>query len=876
MNKHMREPANGFVSSHANGKWGSQAIYVILNVGLTSVFQNLVKKFPLALWEREQLCEQSELTTAGEGLIRCEDAKRRRCEASIVTLFPLLGEGLRERVLLEDRKLGKYEDRLLTENSSFLPLLGKDKRMGNNQYPPQPSLIREGATHVDMLDNSCQHLSCNSEGSTLPRNDKFSSRFTLHTSPRRKAAFTLAEMMVVMLILSIIMAAMAPVMTTRNKLDQSSPWVWATNGSDAYYGLGDAQIAMIGQQEAEDTDTNARLVINAGDGKDHILFKTDNSSLGQLRFSNNGLLLGSLSSGNLVENSVAIGRNTQVAQDNSTAVGVNASASNSNATAIGFGTTASGIYSIAIGGEAPPTHAAQSNGDGSIAIGPGTVASQASSISIGSITESTGLHSIAIGTNNNVSGQDSIVLGVSNGEVSGTGSIVLGRSNGGVSTNNSILIGNNINLSNLASEAVVIGEQPVGQTRTISIGRLARANSSYAIAIGSNSDSDTVTSAGQNGIAIGRSAVTSADNSIAIGTESISGEGLAGGNSVALGFQAKTIGPNSVALGPYAEAGNSTGDTTATALGYATDAFGSSSVALGALAKANNDYNVAIGYNACSGVTGKYKVCIGANSGPSSGSSWASASDSTERIFIGSRSNFNNGPAVLEVHNGTTSNSDGTALHGQKISSSVVINGLLIVKGGIISAAAENDDKHIRTGGVYWFANRDQDSQAAVIGVGSGLDNFQNNGNFKSPNDWSYNFSVSDRRLKYVGKENTSGLDKIKQLKVFNYTFKKDEKKTPHVGVIAQDLQKVFPDAVTKAKDGFLRIRFEDMFYAMINAIKELDSRITALEKENQQMSEILKQVQNDNRKLNATLNRIHDDNKKLEARIEKLEAQIK
>ena len=39
-------------------------------------------------------------------------------------------------------------------------------------------------------------------------------------------AFTLAEMMVVMLILSIVMAAMAPVMTTRNKLDQSSPWVW--------------------------------------------------------------------------------------------------------------------------------------------------------------------------------------------------------------------------------------------------------------------------------------------------------------------------------------------------------------------------------------------------------------------------------------------------------------------------------------------------------------------------------------------------------------------------------------------------------------------------------------------------------------------------
>ena len=51
-----------------------------------------------------------------------------------------------------------------------------------------------------------------------------------------------------------------------------------------------------------------------------------------------------------------------------------------------------------------------------------------------------------------------------------------------------------------------------------------------------------------------------------------------------------------------------------------------------------------------------------------------------------------------------------------------------------------------------------------------------------------WNIFDSDKRLKYVGKENLSGLDKIRQLKVFNYTYKKDKKKTPHVGVIAQDL----------------------------------------------------------------------------------------
>ena len=107
---------------------------------------------------------------------------------------------------------------------------------------------------------------------------------------------------------------------------------------------------------------------------------------------------------------------------------------------------------------------------------------------------------------------------------------------------------------------------------------------------------------------------------------------------------------------------------------------------------------------------------------------------------------------------------------------------------------------------------------------------------------------TSDRRLKYVGKEFTSGLDKIRQIKPFNYTFKKDETKTPRVGVIAQDLMKIFPNAVTKGADGFFSIRMEDMFYAVINAVKELDSRVSRLEKEN----------------------------KELKARLEKLEAKLK
>ncbi len=89
--------------------------------------------------------------------------------------------------------------------------------------------------------------------------------------------------------------------------------------------------------------------------------------------------------------------------------------------------------------------------------------------------------------------------------------------------------------------------------------------------------------------------------------------------------------------------------------------------------------------------------------------------------------------------------------------------------------------------------------------------------------------TTSDRRLKNIKSENSDGLEKIRELKVFNYTFKKDDVGTPQVGVIAQDLIKIFPNSVTQGDDGYLRIRWDEMFYALINAVKEIDKKINEL-----------------------------------------------
>lgn len=125
--------------------------------------------------------------------------------------------------------------------------------------------------------------------------------------------------------------------------------------------------------------------------------------------------------------------------------------------------------------------------------------------------------------------------------------------------------------------------------------------------------------------------------------------------------------------------------------------------------------------------------------------------------------------------------------------------------------------------------------------------------------------TYSDSRLKNISGDNTAGLAEINKLEVKNFTYKKDEKKTPHVGVIAQQLQKIFPNAVTKDKDGYLMIRTEDIFYAMVNSIKELCAKLQDLTAKITGLDKRITELEAQNKLL-------LEQNKAFEKRLEKLE----
>ena len=198
-----------------------------------------------------------------------------------------------------------------------------------------------------------------------------------------------------MLILSIVLAAMAPVMTTRNKTEQSSPWKYSEgNLSDAYYGLGESQTAMIGQREFETTDETAKLIINSSSARpSQISFKNNGTNQGLLRVNNNSILLGSLKNG---------------------------TSSGSNSLSIGSGITNSVYRSVAIGLDA------SSKDDYSVAIGSNSSANCLSSIAIGDKAVSDEDYSIAIGVSSNAANTDAIAIGARGVTASGESSIAIG------------------------------------------------------------------------------------------------------------------------------------------------------------------------------------------------------------------------------------------------------------------------------------------------------------------------------------------------------------------------------------------------------------------------------------------------------------------
>lgn len=121
------------------------------------------------------------------------------------------------------------------------------------------------------------------------------------------------------------------------------------------------------------------------------------------------------------------------------------------------------------------------------------------------------------------------------------------------------------------------------------------------------------------------------------------------------------------------------------------------------------------------------------------------------------------------------------------------------------------------------------------------------NGTAAKPGGGSWS-TYSDKRLKDIHGNYNSGLKEIIQLQPIIYSYKKDNPKNlpsdkNYVGFVAQDVQNVFPEAVTEETDGYLSLDMNSIDIAVINALKELNAENDKLKAENQELKDNIKEI---------------------------------
>lgn len=376
------------------------------------------------------------------------------------------------------------------------------------------------------------------------------------------------------------------------------------------------------------------------------------------------------------------------------------------------------------------------------------------------------------------------------------------------------LVGIGFGTSNYLN-SVAIGYKAAANTDSVTIGNSASGND-YGVAIGSNSQTRY-----KNSVAIGYSARTTGENAVAIGASQWSTE--AGERSVAIGYGARARYENSIAIGANASV------------------MGENSIAIGNNATANYKNTVVLG-------------------------------DSNTTVFI---------PGNLVVN------------HAALIGRAAGRNDNLYFR-----PYAQEDGRHFAVlNAGDWKGNDsnlsmvqdDTDTDKLVVRVGpystqtewwrgDYKDNNRTHINFEDPTRGNNpkSHKHSDIRLKNVGEPFTAGLNELEKLNFYHFTFKKDKDQVPQVGVMAQDLQKVFPQAVSKDDGGWLTIRWDEMFYAAINAIKELNTKVCAIAKDVTNLKTVTDEHTKTLEAQAQTIEQQQVEIKELTARVEKLEQKRK
>jgi hypothetical protein len=326
---------------------------------------------------------------------------------------------------------------------------------------------------------------------------------------------------------------------------------------------------------------------------------------------------------------------------------------------------------------------------------------------------------------------------------------------------------------------------------------------------------------------------TTGGNNTAVGLNSLV-TNTTGGSNVAVGtfaLNANTTASNNTAVGYQALYSQTTGNTYNVALGYqagySSTSTSGSNCFIGGLAgyTSTGAGNTFLGYGAGFSVTtGAKNSIIGAYSGNQGGLDIRTANnnivlsdgDGNPRLYSDSNGFWN-------MNGGTNANSCSLVVYRSGGDSNMQVG-----------TTQNNSDVHI------YLINS---TRTCMVGSLGGALTLQTGSNgvylANGATSWS---AYSDERLKNITGTYTNALADVAKLEPVKFTWKSDSDKKPCVGLIAQSVEKVVPEAVDKIKKidyketgddtEYLSLRYSELVPLLVAAIQELKAEVDSLKQQ--------------------------------------------
>ena len=577
-----------------------------------------------------------------------------------------------------------------------------------------------------------------------------------------------------------------------------------------------------------------------------------------------------------------------------TGVGVDVFAaltSGDNNTAVGFAaldanTTAS--FNVAVGTEALT---ANTTGEQNVAVG--HEALEANTTAEGNVgIGMRALQANTTGASNTAVGQQALLNNTtaSNNSAFGKNTLVAnttGHSN--VAVGKEALTANTTANFNVAVGVEALEANTTGSENTAMGIHAMKANTTGSTNVGIGTSALDANTTGSNNTAVGGSALganTTASNNTAVGQIALSAN-TTGANNVAVGMNclnANTTGANNVSVGVSSLGLNTTGtrnvsigdsalynntvsDNTAcgfqaltanttgaqsTAVGKdagvaITTGSGHTAIGFSALKAATTiDYGFALGYEAgAANTSGTNNTYVGTFCGDS-------VTTGGDNTYVGYQAgagtttggaNVAIGKGAFDVN--TTGNNNvaigqnalGASTGGGDLVAIGTAAGDTLTGGGnsvIIGSLADGSGINISNEIVIGYNSTGKGANTGFINPNGGAVYQGNNST-----TWS---QTSDIRIKKNITDNSDGLNKINNIQVRNFEYRtKDEikelspecaiqKEGVQLGVIAQEVRDILPEIVKEETTGCLKIDPDNLTWYLVNAVKELSTKIEELE----------------------------------------------